>query len=260
MDFVSELFGVAGKTVLITGGSRGIGAAMAEGFVKAGARVYISSRDAKACEATANELKAFGHCVPLPANAADTEGRKALVKAYSAHESALDVLINNAGALWAAPVDEYPESGWDKVYDLNVKGTFFTIQGFLPLLDKGAANNNPARVINVGSINTMRIPTHDTFAYVSSKAALHQFSRHLAGKLAARGITVNVIAPGLFPSKMLSADIERRGEEAVAAPIPLKRLAQPNDLAGAALYLASPASSYLTGVIVPVDGGFATTI
>ena len=258
MDIINELFGVAGRRVLITGGSRGIGQSMAEAFVKAGARVYICSRDAAACDAVVQELKPHGHCVALPADLSSAQGRQGLAQELGRHESALDVLINNAGALWAAPIAEYPESGWDKVFDLNVKGTFFMVQAMLPLLEAAASADNPARIINVGSINALRIPQHETYAYTASKAAVHNLTRHLASQLARRHITANVIAPGLFPSKMLSASIQSKGLEAMVGPIPLKRLTAPSDMAGAAIYLASKAGSYLTGVVVPVDGGFAT--
>lgn len=259
MNFIEDLFGVAGKRVLITGGSRGIGAAIAEGFVKAGARVYICSRDTQACVSAASNLQSLGSCTALPCNIAISNDRHKLVEQLQLCESALDVLINNAGAMWAAPMAEYPESGWDKVFDLNVKACFFLIQELLPMMLAAARPTEPARIINIGSINALRIPSHETYAYVSSKAALHHMTRHLAGRLAGRHITANVIAPGLFPSKMLAADIERKGEDVLAAPIPLKRLGGVLDMAGAAMYLASKAGAYLTGVVLPVDGGMATT-
>jgi NAD(P)-dependent dehydrogenase (short-subunit alcohol dehydrogenase family) len=260
VDFVSDLFGVAGKSVLVTGGSRGIGLAIAEGFVRAGARVYICSRDADSCAAAAAGLATLGECIAIACNLANTEGRRHLIEQLQSRESSLNVLINNAGALWAAPIAEYPESGWDKVYDLNVKAPFFVIQALLPMLANAASASDPARIINVGSINALRIPTHETYAYVSSKAAVHQLTRHLAGQLASRFITANVLAPGLFPSKLLSADIEKKGLPTLIAPIPLKRLSNPLDMAGAAIYLASKAGSYLTGAVIPVDGGMASTV
>jgi NAD(P)-dependent dehydrogenase (short-subunit alcohol dehydrogenase family) len=258
MGIIDELFGVAGKRILVTGGSRGIGQSMAEAFVKAGARTYICSRDAAACESVAQQLRQHGHCVALPTDLASAPGRRALVQELGRHENALDVLINNAGALWSAPLAEYPESGWDKVFDLNVKGGFFLIQALLPMLEAAATAADPARIINVGSVNALRIPKHETYAYTASKAAVHNLTRHLASQLAARHITANVIAPGLFPSKMLSATLESKGLEATVEPIPLKRLTAPSDMAGAAIFLASKAGSYLTGVVVPVDGGYAT--
>lgn len=260
MDFINELFGVADKSVLITGGSRGIGLAMAEGFVKAGARVYICSRDTESCAAVVAQLRGSGSCTALRCNVASAEDRYRLVEQLKTYESSLNVLINNAGAIWAAPLADYPEAGWDKVFDLNVKGCFFLIRELVPMLEAAASSDDPARIINVGSINALRIPAHETYAYVSSKAALHHLTRHLAGQLAARFITANVIAPGLYPSKMLAADIERKGLDAVTAPVPLGRLATKLDMAGAALYLASSAGSFLTGAVIPVDGGMATTI
>lgn len=260
MTFVSDLFGMSGKSVLVTGGSRGIGLAIAEGFVRAGARVYLCSRDAEACEEAAVRLRSFGACIALPSDISSTQGRHKLSEQLKAHESSLNVLVNNAGAIWAAPLAEYPESGWDKVFNLNVKACFFLIKELVPMLQATATAEDPARIINVGSINALRIPTHETYAYVSSKAALHHLTRHLAAQLAPRYITANVIAPGLFPSKMLTADIERKGLKEVTAPVPLKRLANTSDMAGAALYLASKAGSFLTGAVIPVDGGMASTI
>lgn len=254
------LFDVRGKVVLVTGGSRGIGLSIAEGFVRAGARVYISSRSAEACDEAAASLSAHGECRALPANVGTMEGVGALAAELAQREDHLDVLINNAGALWAAAIAEYPESGWDKVYDLNVKGPFFLVQALLPLIEGAASPEAPARIINVGSIDAMHVPGHETYAYSSSKAALHQLSLHLAAQLATRSITVNVIAPGMFKSKMMQGTIDRRGEDAVLERVPLKRFVSPDDMAGAAIYLASRAGAYLTGVVLPVDGGTSTTL
>ncbi len=260
MNILDELFGVSGKSVLITGGSRGIGRAIAEAFVKAGARVYVCSRDAQSCEETARELSAFGSCTPMPCNVSSAEDRKRLATELAKHEKVLNVLINNAGAIWAAPLAEYPESGWDKVFDLNVKGTFFLIKELVPLLAAGGTAEDPARIINVGSIDGFHIPAHETYAYTASKAALHQLTRHLASQLAAQHITANVIAPGMFPSKMMAGTLEKKGHDAVVEPVPLKRLTGPSDMAGAALYLAAKSGAYVTGVVIPVDGGYATTL
>jgi NAD(P)-dependent dehydrogenase (short-subunit alcohol dehydrogenase family) len=260
MDYVSELFGVSGKSVLITGGGKGIGQAIAEGFVRSGARVYICSRDRDSCRATADELSQYGSCTALACNIASAEDRRRLVEQLKGYESSLDVLVNNAGAIWAAPLGEYPESGWDKVFDLNVKGCFFLIKELVPMLAAAATHESPARIINVGSIDGFHVPGHETYAYSSSKAALHQLTRHLASQLAPRHITANVIAPGVFPSKMLAGTLERKGLDAMLAPVPLKRLTGPSDMAGAALYLASKAGAYVTGAVVPVDGGMATTL
>jgi NAD(P)-dependent dehydrogenase (short-subunit alcohol dehydrogenase family) len=260
MDVINELFGVAGKTVLVTGGSRGIGRAITEAFVKAGANVVICSRDLESCQALAEELRPFGTCTPLACNIAKDEDRKRFAAELRRHVDSLDVMINNAGALWAAPLAEYPESGWDKVFDLNVKGTFFLVKELLPLLEAGGSAEDPARIINVGSIDGFHIPGHETYAYSSSKAALHQLTRHLAAQLAGRHIAANVIAPGMFPSKMMAGTLERKGLDNVVAPIPLKRLTADADMAGAAIYLASKAGAYVTGAVLPVDGGYATTL
>ncbi|WP_243769764.1 SDR family oxidoreductase [Amycolatopsis acidicola] len=257
---LEELFGVAGKVVLVTGGSRGIGLAIAEGFVKCGARVYLCSRNAEACALAEKELSQYGECRAIPADLGTAEGRRALTAELTAREDRLDVLINNAGAIWAETLDDYPESGWDKVFDLNVKGSFFLVQALVPLLREAATPDAPARVINIGSIDGFHIPHHETYAYSSSKAAVHQLSRHLAAQLARESITVNVIAPGMFPSKMLKGTVEKHGEAAVLAPVPLKRFVSPSDMAGAAIYLASHAGSYVTGAVLPVDGGTATTL
>ena len=260
MNVLDELFGVAGKSVLITGGSRGIGKSIAEAFVKAGARVYVCSRDVDACNDTARELSAFGSCTAMACNVASADDRRRLATDMAKREKSLNVLINNAGAIWAAALADYPESGWDKVFDLNVKGTFFLVKEFAPMLQAAASAGDPARIINVGSIDAFHVPAHETYAYSSSKAALHQLTRHLAAQLASKHITANIIAPGLFPSKMLAGTLEKKGLDNLVAPIPLKRLTGPSDMAGAAIYLASRAGSYVTGAVLPVDGGYATTL
>ncbi|WP_028717257.1 SDR family oxidoreductase [Paracoccus sp. J39] len=260
MDVLDHLFGVAGKTVLVTGGSRGIGASIAETFVKAGARVYICSRSATDCADTAARLAELGECHAIPADLATAEGRTALVAEFLSREEKLEVLINNAGAIWAAPLAEYPESGWDKAFNLNVKGLFFLIRDLAPALRRAGSHHDPARVINIGSIDGFHIPKHETYAYSSAKAAAHQLSKHLADQLAPDHITVNVIAPGMFPSKMLKGTLEAKGEETIVAPIPLKRLTNGDDMGGTALFLAGRASAYVTGVVIPVDGGYATLL
>jgi NAD(P)-dependent dehydrogenase (short-subunit alcohol dehydrogenase family) len=257
---IGDLFDVRGKTVLVTGGSRGIGRGIAEGFVRAGARVYICGRNAEACDQAAKELSQFGECHSIPAHLGTVEGCRAFAATLAEQEQQLDVLVNNAGSLWAETLEKYPESGWDKVFDLNVKGPFFLIQAVLPLIERASSKGSPGRIINIGSIDAFHVPGHETYAYTSSKAAVHQLSRHLASQLAARNITVNVIAPGLFKSKMLMDAIGTQGEESFLAPVPLKRFARPADLAGAAIFLASDAGSFVTGAILPVDGGHATTL
>ncbi|WP_417210528.1 SDR family oxidoreductase [Antarctobacter sp.] len=262
MSYLDEMFGIAGKCVLVTGGGRGIGESIAEGFVRAGAKVYICSRKPETCEETAKRLGAFGTCIALPVKGdiASDEGRAAIVAAMKEREEKLDILINNAGAIWAAPLADYPESGWDKVFDLNVKGLFFLIRDLVPMLEAAGSHGAPSRVINIGSIDGFHIPKHETYAYSSSKAASHQLSIHLADQLAPRHITVNVIAPGMFPSKMMQGTLDKVGEEKVLEKVPLRRLTGPDDMAGTAIYLASRAASYVTGAVVPVDGGTATTL
>lgn len=260
MGILDDYFGVAGKIVLVTGGGKGIGEAIAEGFVEAGAKVYICSRSESACAETAARLSKKGFCVSFGADLATEAGRAKLVHEMASREEKLDVLVNNSGVLWAAPIAEYPESGWDKVFDLNVKGTFFVVQALLPMLEKAARKDNPARIINVGSIDGFHVPKHETYAYTSSKAALHHLTRHLADQLAPRHILANVIAPGMFPSKMMKGTLERKGEAAVVEKVPLKRLTNDIDMAAAAIYLAAKASSYVTGAVLPVDGGTATVL
>lgn len=262
MSVLDHYFGVAGKVVLVTGGGRGIGESIAEGFVKAGAKVYICSRKPEACAETAARLSAFGTCIALPvaADIATAEGREGVVREMKARETKLDVLINNAGAVWAAPLEEYPESGWDKVFDLNVKGVFFLVRDLVPLLQAAATKAEPARIINIGSIDGFHIPVHESYAYPASKAASHHLTRHLADQLAKRNITVNVIAPGYFPSKMLKGRLEKEGEDKLLEVIPMKRLTGADDMAGTAMFLASRAASYITGAVIPVDGGTATTL
>lgn len=255
LNVIEDLFGVRDKSVLVTGGTRGIGLAIAEAFVKAGARVYICSRDQDACSNAASKLREYGLCESLPCDVTDAQQRQRLAGFLAEKERSLNVVVNNAGAVWAAPLAEYPESGWDKVFNLNVRGTFFMIKELVPLLEQAGTPEDPARIINIGSMNVVRLPQHETYAYPASKAALHHLTQHLASKLAAKHITANVIAPGLFPSDMLEASIARKGREALVAPIPLKRFVGPSDMAGTAIYLASKAGSYLTGSVILVDGG-----
>ena len=255
-----DLFGVAGKVVMVTGGTRGIGRSIVEGFVEAGSRVYVSARTAEACEQTARELSESGVCFGVPANLSTLEGCQSLASEFSKRESRLDVLINNAGALWADPLSEYPESGWDKVFDLNVKAPFFLIQALLPLLTAAACSEDPARIITIGSIDAYHVPAHETYAYSSSKAAAHQLARHVAKLLASSNITSNVVAPGTFPSRMTRATIESSGAKTLLDQIPLGRFVGSSDMAGATIFLASRAASCITGAVLPVDGGTATTL
>lgn len=255
---INDLFAVAGKVVLITGGSRGLGEMMARGFVENGARVYISSRKADACAALAAELSAHGTCIALPADVARMDEIERLVSEIAARESRLDVLVNNAGITWGAPIDDFPEIGWDKVMDVNVKSVFFLTQKLLPLLEQAASDEAWARVLNIASIEGFRV-SHDleTPSYFASKAAVIHLTRYLAQKLAVRRIAVNAIAPGYFPSKM-TAGIEAELGDKTRAATPMKRFGHPTDIAGLALYLSSAASNFVTGAVCPVDGGLGT--
>ncbi|MGI9260524.1 MAG: SDR family oxidoreductase [Woeseiaceae bacterium] len=251
---MKNLFDVAGKVALVTGGSRGIGEMIAEGLVANGVTTYISSRKADACDATAERLSALGKCVSIPSDLSSRAGIQALVGELRRREDALDILVNNAGATWGAPIEEFPESAWDKVMDINVKSPFFLTQALLPMLEKSATAEDPARIIMVGSVDGLNVNKLPTFSYGPSKAAVHHLTRTLSSHLAARNITANAIAPGPFPSKMMAQTLEKFGEQ-VRNGVPLKRIGEPADIAGAAIYLSSKASSYVTGVVIPVDGG-----
>jgi NAD(P)-dependent dehydrogenase (short-subunit alcohol dehydrogenase family) len=253
---MTDLFSITGKTALVTGGSRGIGRMIAGGFVGAGARVYISSRNAEAGEAAAAELSEVGECFSLPADLSTESGCRGLAEELARREDRLHVLVNNSGNTWGAPLEEFDDAAWERVLSLNVKGVFHTTKFLLPLLEAAATDDDPARVVNIGSIDGIHVPTLETYSYSASKAAVHQLTRHLARKLAPR-ITVNAIAPGPFQSKMMAATLDAFGAQ-IAASAPMKRIGRPDDMAGAAIYLASRAGAYLTGVILPVDGGIAT--
>ena len=248
----AELFSLKGRSALITGGSRGIGRMIAEGFLRAGARVYISARKADACVATADELSVIGPCVSLPADVSTQGGVQQLVAAYQQHEKSLDILVNNAGAAWGAPYDEFPESGWDKVVDLNLKAPFFLTQALTPLLKK-AATDHLAKVLHIASIDGVSVNPQETYSYAASKAGLIHLTRRMALKLAPERIAVSAIAPGAFASTM-NKDARDRGDE-IAKRIPLGRIGTPEDMAGAAIYLASRAGDYVVGSTLIVDGG-----
>jgi NAD(P)-dependent dehydrogenase (short-subunit alcohol dehydrogenase family) len=255
---MANLFSVAGKTAVVTGGSRGIGLMVARGYVDAGARVYVSSRKAEVCEQVAAELSQAGECVALPADLSSEEGCLGLARALAEREQRLHVLVNNAGATWGAPLEQFPAAAWDKLLDLNLKAPFFLTRALLPLLEAAAAPGDPARVINVGSIDGIQVPPFPTYAYSASKAGLHHLTRVLARELGPSGITVNAVAPGPFESKMMAQTLRDFGE-AIVASAPLGRIGRPDDMAGVALFLASRAGAYVTGAVIPVDGGIATT-
>jgi NAD(P)-dependent dehydrogenase (short-subunit alcohol dehydrogenase family) len=253
---MSDLFSIAGKTALVTGGSRGIGLMIAQGYVEAGARVYISSRKADVLDEVAAELSKVGECHAIAADLSGEAECRRLAEAIAARESSLDILVNNAGATWGAPLEQFDEAAWERALALNVKGVFHLTKFLLPLLEDAGTTEEPARVINVGSIDGLRVPLMDNYSYSASKAAVHMLTRHLAKRLAPR-VTVNAIAPGPFESKMMAATLEAFGEQ-IAAGTPLKRIGRPDDMAGAAIFLASRAGAYLTGAVIPVDGGIAS--
>ena len=255
-DTAGGLFDVAGRTVLVTGGSRGIGEMIVRGFVAAGASVLVSSRKAEACQRLAAELSADGRCAALPADLSTMAGCQELADQVLATTGQLDVLVNNAGATWGAPLADYDDRAFARVFDLNVQATFHLTRFLRGALETGATPADPARVINIGSIDGLRVPEMETYAYSSSKAAVHHLTRHLARALAPL-VTVNAIAPGPFESKMMHATLEAFGEQ-IAEAAPLKRIGRPSDMAGAAIFLASPAARYITGAVLPVDGGIAT--
>ncbi len=251
----NALFDIRGKVALVTGGSRGIGRMIAQGYVEAGARVYITARKAEVCDATAAELSRHGECISLPADLGSYAEIERVAAAVAEREQALHVLVNNAGTSWGASIDDFPEKGWDKVMDLNLKTPFFLMQKLLPLLEGAASAEDPARVINVSSVDGMHTPIFENFSYAPSKAGLNHLSRMLAAHLAARHVTVNVIAPGPFLTDMMQPMVDSMGEDTILANVPLKRMGGQADAAGVAIFLASRASAFMTGVVLPVDGG-----
>jgi NAD(P)-dependent dehydrogenase (short-subunit alcohol dehydrogenase family) len=251
-----ELFDISGRTAVVTGGSRGIGLMIARGLVQAGARVIVSSRKTADVEAAAAELAKAGDCEAITGDVSSQEGAVALADAIRSRFEKLDILVNNAGVTWGAPVDDFPEIGWDKVMGTNVKGPFYLTTALLPELRAAASAEHPARVINIGSIDGLRAPVFENYSYGASKAAIHMLTRHLAKRLASEHITVNAIAPGPFESKMTAFVMSSpEQKDAVASTVPLGRIGQPDDAAGLVQFLASRAGSYLTGTVIPLDGG-----
>ncbi len=261
------LFSVKGKVALVTGGSRGIGEMLAAGYLSGGAKVYISSRKASACDATAKRLMETygGEVIALPADLSTVEGCESLANQLSALEPKLDILVNNAGAAWGAPLETFPEAGWDKVMDTNVKGVFFLTQKLLPLLRAAASAANPARVINIGSIDGLKSAAFSTFSYGASKAAVHHLTRFLASHLTKEHILCNAIAPGPFPTWMLSTGVGFGGDtenvdwDLVGARNPSGRVGTPQDIAGLAIFLSSRAGEFVVGQIIACDGGVVGT-
>ncbi len=253
---MKTLFDVSGKVAVVTGGSSGIGAMMARGLIENGARVYITARKEERLMAKAAELSELGECIAIPADLSNVEGIEALVAAISEREDKIDILINNAGANWSASIEDFPEKGWDKVMDINIKSIFFATQKFLPLLKASGTADNPARIINIASINGIRNSGMPTYAYTASKSGVINLTEHLATDLAAYNINVNAIAPGFFPSNMTKQIVENDGMTKMAiSQIPRGRMGAPEDIAGTALYLCSRASSWMIGQTLVLDGG-----
>jgi NAD(P)-dependent dehydrogenase (short-subunit alcohol dehydrogenase family) len=249
-----DLFDLTGKVAVVTGGTRGIGMMMARGLLQAGASVYISSRKAEAGLAAVEELSKYGTVISIPADVSREEEGLRLAAEVARSEEGVHVLVNNAGTNWAAPLEEFPAVGWDKVVDLNLKAPFYLTRAFLPLLEAAGTADDPARVINVGSIDGLRVPEFSTYSYAATKAGLHQLTRVLARELGPRHITVNAVAPGPFESKMMAFVLETQGDE-VAASSPLGRIGRPDDMAGVAIFLSGRGGAYVTGAVIPVDGG-----
>ena len=256
---MKNLFDLAGKVALVTGGSRGIGEMIATGFVANGVRTYICSRKPDACDETAQRLSRDGQCISIPCDLSSMPGVLAVADEIGRREKSLDILVNNAGAVWGESLEEFPESGWDKVMNINLKSPFFLTQKLLPLLEAAATHEDPARVINIGSIDGLHVTTLPTWSYGPSKAGIHHLTRILAAHLAERQINVNAIAPGPFESKMMEHRLKTSREQIVRR-VPRKRIGEPQDMAGAAIFLASRASSYITGVVLPVDGGITAAL
>jgi len=255
---VQELFSIEGKAALVTGGSRGIGLMIARGYVAAGARVYISSRKAEVCDEVAAELSKDGECISVPADLSTMEGVNGLAATVAEREPALHILVNNAGAAWGEPLEGFPEAGFDKVWTLNVKGMFFLTVRLLDQLRKAGTAEDPARVINIGSVDGIRVPELLNYPYSASKAGVHMLTRHLAHHLINDHITVNAVAPGLFETKMTKFLFDNVDDPADFGRIPMGRSGTPEDIAGVTIYLASRAGAYLTGAVIPVDGGVST--
>jgi NAD(P)-dependent dehydrogenase (short-subunit alcohol dehydrogenase family) len=254
----ADLFDLSGKYALVTGGTKGIGMMIARGLLQAGARVVISSRKADACAEAQRLLSEFGDVHAIPADLSRHDECQRLADLVKADSDRLDILVNNAGAMWREPLETFPDEAWDTVIDLNLKSPFWLVQALLPALRRAGTADDPARIINIGSIAAIHVAESPNYSYASSKAALHQLTRVLARELGPQHVTVNAVAPGPFPSQMMAATLDAIGDT-IAAKAPLRRLGRDDDMAGIAVFLASQAGSYLTGTIIPVDGGIATT-
>jgi NAD(P)-dependent dehydrogenase (short-subunit alcohol dehydrogenase family) len=254
---IQSLFGLGGKTAVVTGGSRGIGAMITKGLLSAGCKVIISARKADQIALAEQEFSSLGWCKGFAADLSTVDGCKALAAFVATQFDGLNILVNNAGATWGASLSTFTEDAWDKVVDTNIKGPFFLSQALVPMLQKVGTADDPSRIINVGSIDGLHVNPLEHYPYSASKAGIHHLTRALAKNLAPT-ITVNAIAPGPFESKMMAATLAAAGDQ-IAAMTPMKRIGRPDDMAGVAIYLASRAGSYLTGAVIPVDGGISTT-
>jgi NAD(P)-dependent dehydrogenase (short-subunit alcohol dehydrogenase family) len=252
---MNDLFSLAGRTALITGGSRGIGEMIAEGFLRAGAKVYVSSRKAGPCQETAARLSQYGTCIALPGDVSGAVGARAMAAHYLQHEKSLDILVNNAGAAWGEAFDTFPESGWDKVMDLNVKTPFFLTQALHGALKVNATQERPSKVINIASIDGVSVNMMETYSYAASKAGLIHLTKRMALRLIEDNIVVNAIAPGAFASDMNK--LARDHADEVSKVVPSRRIGSKEDMAGSAVYLASRAGDYVVGGTLVVDGGMA---
>lgn len=254
----TELFDLSGKYALVTGGTRGIGMMIARGLLQAGARVLISARNEDACTQAQHLLSGFGDVQAVPADLSRHDECQRLAQRVEVESDRLDILVNNAGAMWREPLSTFPDEAWDAVLDLNLKSPFWLVQALLPALRSAGSADDPARIINIGSIAAIHVAQSPNYSYASSKAALHQLTRVLARELGPQHVTVNAVAPGPFPSQMMAATLDAIGDR-IAAAAPLRRLGRDDDMAGVVVFLASRAGAYLTGAIIPVDGGIATT-
>lgn len=252
---MKDLFSLNDRVAVVTGGSRGIGKMIAQGFLEQGATVYITARKAPVCDQTADELSQYGKCVSLPHDLSTVAGCQAFADEFGEHEKKLDVLVNNAGAAWGAPFEEYPEDGWDKTMDLNVKSLFFLTQKLYQPLKAAATHERPGKVINIASIDGMKINPWETYAYQASKAAVIHLTRRMAARLINDNICVSGIGPGAFASEMNKA--AKNAGDTVAKMIPAKRIGRDSDMAGTAVFLASRAGDYVVGDTLAVDGGVA---
>ena len=252
---MKNLFSIKGKTAIVTGGSRGLGAMIARGFVENGVKTYITARNLKELEETAATLNTLGECIPIVADLSTNEGIDKLVSIIESNESKIDILVNNAGAAWGASFEEFPEIGWDKVMNLNAKSPFFVTQKLMPLLKESASAKDPARVINIASINGINNPNANNYSYSASKAAVIQMTRHLAADLVKQNININAIAPGFFLSRLTQYIVNEQEDKFAKNMVPKERLGQAEDIAGSCIYLCAQASSWMTGHTLVLDGG-----